>query len=93
MSYKEQFLKDLEYAYSEVGEVALWNGREIFISKVEDYDFETIDGDLYSVLVKSVEGLEEGQTVYIDGKNLKIHNFRFKDEMKLEYLIGVINNG
>ena len=93
MSYKGQFLKDLEYVYSEVGEVALWNGKEILISKVNNYDFETIDGDLYSVLVKDVDGLDEGQKITIDGEIFEIHNFRFKDEMKLEYLMGVINNG
>lgn len=93
MGYKEQFLKDLEYVYSEVGEVALWKEREILISKVNDYDFETTAGDLYSVLVKDVDGLEEGQTITIDGENFEIHNFRFKDEIKLEYLIGIIKNG
>lgn len=92
MSYKEQYLKDLEYAYSETGDIALWNGKEIYISKVENYDFETINGDLYSVLAKHVNGLEEGQNIMIDNENYMIQNFRFKDEMKLEYLIGVTEN-
>lgn len=92
MSYKEQYLKDLEYVYSETGDIALWNGKEIYISKVENYDFETINGDLYSVLAKHVNGLEEGQNIMIDNENYMIQNFRFKDEMKLEYLIGVTEN-
>ncbi len=92
MSYKEQYLKDLEYAYSETGDIALWNEKEIYISKVENYDFETINGDLYSVLAKHVNGLEEGQNIMIDNENYMIQNFRFKDEMKLEYLIGVTEN-
>lgn len=93
MSYKEQYLKDLEYAYCETGDIALWNGKEIYISKVENYDFETINGNLYSVLVKEVSNLEEGQSIVIDNENYKIQNFNFKDEMKLEYLIGVVENG
>ena len=93
MSYKEQYLKDLEYVYFEAGDIALWNEKEIYISKVENYDFETINGDLYSVLVNHVNGLEEGQIITIDNKNYKIQNFDFKDEMKLEYLIGVVENG
>ena len=93
MSYKEQYLKDLEYAYSETGDIALWNGKKIYISKVENYDFETINGNLYSVLVKEVSDLEEGQSIVIDSQNYIIQNFNFKDEMKLEYLIGVVENG
>lgn len=93
MSYKEQYLKDLEYAYSEIGDIALWNGKEIYISKVENYDFETINGNLYSVLVKEVSDLEEGQSIVIDSENYIIQNFNFKDELKLEYLIGVVENG
>lgn len=93
MSYKEQYLKDLEYVYSETGDIALWNGKEIYISKVENYDFETINGDQYSILVKYVNGLEEGQIITIDNKNYTIQNFNFKDELKLEYLIGVVENG
>ena len=92
MSYKEQYLNDLEYAYSETGDIALWNGKEIYISKVENYDFETINGNMYSVLVKEVN-LEEGQSIVIDNENYKIQNFNFKDELKLEYLIGVVENG
>lgn len=93
MGYKEQYLKDLEYVYSETGDIALWNEKEIYISKVDNYDFETVNGDLYSVLVKDVNGLEEGQEIVIDNVNYMVQNFRFKDELKLEYLIGVIENG
>lgn len=93
MSYKEQYLKDLEYVYSETGDIALWNGKEIYISKVENYDFETINGNLYSVLVQEVHDLEEGQSIVINNENYNIQNFNFKDELKLEYLIGVVENG
>lgn len=92
MGYKEEYLKDLEYAYSETGDIALWNGKEIYISKVENYDFETINGNSYSVLVQEVPALEEGQSIVIDNENYKIHNFNFKDEFKFEYLIGVIED-
>ncbi len=90
MSYKEQYLKDLEYAYSEIGDIALWNGKEIYISKVENYDFETIDGDLYSVLEKDVIGIKAGDVFTIDGIRYKCLNFDDPEDFQIKIVISKI---
>ena len=90
MSYKEQFLKDLECVYSEVGEVALWSGREILLSKVNDYDFETTVGDLYSVLAKDVIGIKVGDVFTIDGIIYKCLNLDVPEDFQIKIVISKI---
>lgn len=90
MSYKEQYLKDLEYAYSETGDIALWNEKEIYISKVENYDFETINGNLYSVLVKDAIGLKVGDIFTIDGIRYKCLNLDDPEDFQIKIVISKI---
>ena len=90
MSYKEQFLKDLEYVYSEVGEVALWNGKEIRILKVDDYESENIDGLLYSILSKDISGLKIGDIFTIDGSDYKCLNFDDEEDFQINIVISKI---
>lgn len=90
MSYKEQYLKDLEYVYSKTGDIALWNGKEIYISKVENYDFETIEGDLYSVLAKDVIGIKVGDVFTIDGIIYKCLNLDVPEDFQIKIVISKI---
>lgn len=94
MSLKEDMQTDLDVFYDveEFGISATYQEKKITLLKQEDYDFETFTGDVYTVLVSQMPNPQEEEEVIINGKGFFIQNFDFKDETKLEYIIGLVPN-
>ncbi|WP_417327674.1 hypothetical protein [Halarcobacter sp.] len=94
MPLLDDFKSDFEVFYDneEFGVKAIYKGLEVSLLKQEDYDFETFTGEIYSVLVSDMPNPQEEDEITIDSEVFYIQNFEYKDELKLEWTIGLVQN-
>ncbi len=92
MEYLEQYKKDIESIYKSIGITAFFKEKEIKILPIQEYDFETFSGEIYSVMISKVPSLQIDDELIIDGISFKLQNYRHKNKEKIEYIIGLIEN-
>ena len=91
MSLKEQMEKDLDLFYNtkEFASSALYKNKKIAVLPFEDFDIAQISSK--SILVKSSDthGIKEGEKITVDSTEYEVSNFSYRDDMKLERIIGL----
>ena len=89
MNLKQMMKDDLSIFYdvNEFGKSALYEGNEISIKFLNDYEFENFRGEVISLLKKDMPTVSNGKLIEIDSKIYKIMNSIAKNEN--EWIVGI----
>jgi hypothetical protein len=93
MNLKEQLSNDLDIFYNsnEFGVVATYKTNEIVVIYEEDVEINNTENRVISGKASDFNTIAIGDIIEIEGVSYEIYNFEFKDNYKLEYLIGLRN--
>jgi hypothetical protein len=92
MSLKQVLANDLDVFYNsdEFAISAVYNSHEISVLSQDDIGFENSDIKVVSAKSSDVVGIAKGDTISIDGVAYRVNNYEYKDDMKLEMMIGLV---
>lgn len=94
MNFKEQMKTDLNVFYNneEFATAALYKDNFISVIFTDEYEVQSLNHKMMTVRSKDVPDIGENETLQIEGITYIIDNFEFKDETKLEMVVGVFTD-